>query len=186
VLYSHGTLTVRVRYASGLLNVMGAGFGKQDPFVLACLLPTKVLNARTPTAAGGGMSPSWGGEEGHPLHFDLAFLRRGATAATATARAPRGGGGGGGAVSAASLWPTALLLEVWNENALSSDDLIGSCVLPLPRTEVGLGAPVKVAVDTGGELELQLTVDDSEPDDADELQVRSPKYRLSAGGMLRV
>jgi hypothetical protein len=133
-----GELVVEVTRAQGLKD-------SQRPYVLCYLMPSK-LSARSKPCEGGGKEPRWGLEHDFQLRFCL--------------DAPDEDGhdsqGGQKQKKGETRNPTSLLLEVWNSNALLSDTMIGSVLVPLPITERALGERVSHPLNSGGFLEFKL------------------------------
>ena len=117
-------------------------FGKQDPYVIAHLLPEPVPEAdeaarpRTQCVEAGDTNPIWAAEH------------------EPTLKLPMGAGG--------RTKRFRLQLEIWNENA-ALDDLIGKVDLPVPDAGAALNQPAKskfYAVDTGGDIGVSLMLSD--------------------------
>ena len=132
--------------ASGLADVQT--FGAQDPYIRCVCCATKRW-ARTESAAGGGTSPRW-------------------TAAASTAR---GGSNAAGQASHAGnactfrvperKWRAlpSLDVELWNENALLPDELIGRAKIHCaPAAAVGQQQRLSCEVDSGGEVNVEVHV----------------------------
>ena len=118
-------------------------FGKQDPYVIAHLLPEPFPNSvdesarpRTKCVEAGDTNPIWASEHEPTLKLPLG----------PEGRAKR----------------FRLVLQLWNENA-ALDDLIGTADLPIPDPGTALNQPAKskfYPVDTGGDIGISLMLSD--------------------------
>lgn len=113
-------LVVRVNSAHGIRDVQT--FGRQEPYVVATMLPS-YEKRRTLAAVLGGTNPEWGAEEVNRL---VLKVEESTDSDTESDSDSDGKELTLNTSSNSTTEKKTLLLELWNENSLQEDDFIGS------------------------------------------------------------